>query len=148
MNSHIYNIERDPDGTLVIARERVFPPGGGVSVGPRVDFVPLNVQTATGIYPNIQRIEAVCIATGVSGGFFNIRGASGAFSDLLVSLAQFGPVNPGTVRVWEFPTPIQTDDASNRQIHVQQTASGMGGWFFTSNGYYTKVIQLPATQTF
>jgi hypothetical protein len=143
-------ISRDPDGAPEMGREPIVTPNGGVSVGARVDSYLLN-QTAGGTtlkqFGNLQRLEAICLATGLSPGFWTIRDATGAAANILQVLQQPKVSTPGDRYVWEFPTPLQTILSVNsnadpsRGFHVRPSASGMGTWFFFANGYLTLVEQ-------
>jgi hypothetical protein len=143
MASQTYSIARDPDGTLVIARLRLSTPNGGVSVGPTGGQFALSEAIASGSFGNIQRIEAICIATGTTAGTWNIRDFSGSAALIALLVQGKAPVNPGERYIWEFPTPLQAGTVQNfsSQFHVQVVGTQMGTWFFTANGYETKVQQ-------
>jgi hypothetical protein len=142
MNDFGYSINRDPDGTLVLSRVRLSTPNNGVSVGPTGGQFPVAQSLATGFMGNLQRLEAVCLATGATGGAWNIRDASGG-AILAVLVQPKSPAPAGERIAWDFPTPVQTPQTAGfgNQMHVEVVGTNMGTWFFYANGYVTKVAQ-------
>lgn len=147
VQGHIQSIGRDAVGIPQGGNEALATPNGGVTVGPAVDWYALSQITSDvmfdGSFINMQRLEAICIATGMSPGAWQIYNGSGAAKSILQVLAQPVPSTPGTRYVWEFPTPLQTGSPGfgGFGFHVRPTASGMGTWFFFANGYKTQVEQ-------
>lgn len=138
--SGTFSISKDPQGNLVFSRAPLLQSGNaaGVTVGPVPTAYELTAPRANN-YAYLQRIEAVCLATGPSGGgFFHLVGATGA------SLGSFGyrrfpipeRVAAGTRLAWEFPTPIRSTSRGSA-FHLLQSSSGIGRWFFTVGGFYS-----------
>lgn len=141
MSNTNYAISKDPQGNLVFNRAPLLQSGNnaGVTVGPVPTAYELT-RPRSGNFAYLQRIEAVCLATGpTGGGFFHLVGATGA------SLGSFAyrrfPIPeraPAGLRLsWEFPTPLRSD-ARNSAFHILQSTSGIGRWYFTAGGFYSE----------
>jgi hypothetical protein len=164
-----FSIERDPDGIYSLLRPMLGPTGGelgnpafgGLTIIPSVGargFL-LNQRFSLSFPPNadgdylgdirhgyLQRLEAVNIATGVTGGHFLLLNASGGDNIYVLRTPRS---NPGDRYVWEFPTPPATQQPSNPTNFIQGVfaigtvdeggvGTGSGVWFFTCNGYFTR----------
>lgn len=145
MSNSTFSIARDPNGVDVLVRRPLRPPtsadgNAGVTVGPIPTGYALIADRATN-YGYLQRLEAVCLATGIAGNF-QLQGVTG-----------LGPTGPnlrtlaipktpvvGDRYVWEFPTPLTTTDRGGQFI-LQPIPSGMGTWFFIAEGFYSSAQQ-------
>ena len=141
--SNTFSIDQDINGVLVISREPLGPPSaldGGVTVSPSGIYE--ITRTSSPKFGRMQRLEAVCIATGVAPGFFQLRSSSVPTTSDNIRNLHVGISTPGTRFVWEFPTPLSSIRVTQPfSVEVPTLSPSIGTWFFTAEGYYTTVPQ-------
>lgn len=139
MSTSTYAVVIDKNGAVPYARAPLDSPtgstGGIFLVGSTM--MRLN-QANSSRYGYLHQIDAVCMASGQSGGSFTLRSAylGSAFvtEELQVPLSS---MSPGSRLTWEFPYPLRSS-TTNTSFAIEMSHAAMGTWFVRVNGFMSE----------
>lgn len=138
MTESTYSIPVDSDGIAPYTRTPLYYATGSSPLGVMVSGPGQFQMTSTYggyLYSYLQRIDAVCVATGMTSGYWNLLSHNGVGYSVSASIVQAkAPVNPGERITVEFANPLRSG-ARYGYFGIQGSTDNMGIWFFTVNGF-------------